>query len=333
MTTNKTANAEANIATLQRAFTRAGVMVDGRPINLRSGHGTMATNPRGGVIWEFHGPAKFKWRGRADNVLDARVKGWEAWLQQKRPTEFDKIGAMINGHPFWLALLDRCAMIGRAELRDRVRGIIDAAAKHAYDNAVYTEDRDEGDPEDDGGWLFDFRGSLAYESGQAPPTVRRWFKRHCSLAIVSPIYLHLIAQREQISDIQLRKQIIAVMDVAVENADEYEDPHGWDDAFLGTIENRCEDDVPESVSQWFQRHSTGAEIDTGALTETMRTMMVKRRKAADVLYLNNKTIADYDRKQDAIEAMDVELARMFRDADMTEAEAWRQFELERATKT
>lgn len=33
--------------------------------------------------WEFHGPAKFYWHGRADNAYEARFKGWTAWLATK----------------------------------------------------------------------------------------------------------------------------------------------------------------------------------------------------------------------------------------------------------
>lgn len=32
--------------------------------------------------WEFHGPDKFYWHGRADNAYEARAKGWQAWLRQ-----------------------------------------------------------------------------------------------------------------------------------------------------------------------------------------------------------------------------------------------------------
>ena len=30
--------------------------------------------------WEFHGPDKFYWYGRAANAYEARYKGWVAWL-------------------------------------------------------------------------------------------------------------------------------------------------------------------------------------------------------------------------------------------------------------
>jgi len=33
--------------------------------------------------WEFHGPDKFYWHGRAGNAFDARYKGWMAWLRHK----------------------------------------------------------------------------------------------------------------------------------------------------------------------------------------------------------------------------------------------------------
>lgn len=32
--------------------------------------------------WEFHGPGKFYWHGRASNAYDARCKGWTAWLER-----------------------------------------------------------------------------------------------------------------------------------------------------------------------------------------------------------------------------------------------------------
>jgi hypothetical protein len=31
--------------------------------------------------WEFHGPAKFYWHGRAYNAYEARAKGWQAYLR------------------------------------------------------------------------------------------------------------------------------------------------------------------------------------------------------------------------------------------------------------
>lgn len=31
--------------------------------------------------WEFHGPDKFYWNGRANNAYEARYKGWMAWLR------------------------------------------------------------------------------------------------------------------------------------------------------------------------------------------------------------------------------------------------------------
>lgn len=33
--------------------------------------------------WEFHGPDKFYWHGRAVNAFDARYKGWVAYLKSK----------------------------------------------------------------------------------------------------------------------------------------------------------------------------------------------------------------------------------------------------------
>lgn len=35
--------------------------------------------------WEFHGPDKFYWHGRAHNAYDARYKGWSAWLNANAP--------------------------------------------------------------------------------------------------------------------------------------------------------------------------------------------------------------------------------------------------------
>jgi hypothetical protein len=32
--------------------------------------------------WEFHGPEKFYWHGRAYNAYEARYKGWRAWLDR-----------------------------------------------------------------------------------------------------------------------------------------------------------------------------------------------------------------------------------------------------------
>lgn len=37
--------------------------------------------------WEFHGPDKFYWNGRADNAYEARAKGWQAWIRSKQPEE------------------------------------------------------------------------------------------------------------------------------------------------------------------------------------------------------------------------------------------------------
>lgn len=33
--------------------------------------------------WEFHGPEKFYWHGRAHDAYEARYKGWTAWLRKK----------------------------------------------------------------------------------------------------------------------------------------------------------------------------------------------------------------------------------------------------------
>jgi len=32
--------------------------------------------------WEFYGPNEFRWRGRAEDAYDARVKGWVEWLKK-----------------------------------------------------------------------------------------------------------------------------------------------------------------------------------------------------------------------------------------------------------
>ncbi len=37
--------------------------------------------------WEFHGPNKYYWYGRADNAYDARYKGWVSWLETRKPIE------------------------------------------------------------------------------------------------------------------------------------------------------------------------------------------------------------------------------------------------------
>lgn len=254
MTNVNTAFTNTYLAILQRDFARVGVKIDGRPVNLRAGHGAW-TSHVGRDHWEFHGPDGFYWHGRADNAIDARAKGWSAWLQKERPAEFEKLDAIgCNANPYWLALLDECVKIRRDELRDQVRAIIDVAAKHAYDNVVFGDDRDEDDPEDDGGWLVDFRGTLTFEFGNAPPAAGRWFKRHGSLAIISSTYRQLRDRCEQIKNDELREQIRVVIAAAAENADEYEYPYDWDDAFCGSIENRCEDDVPAPVRRWFDRN-------------------------------------------------------------------------------
>jgi hypothetical protein len=33
--------------------------------------------------WEFHGPDKYYWHGRAHNAYEARYKGWMAWLEAR----------------------------------------------------------------------------------------------------------------------------------------------------------------------------------------------------------------------------------------------------------
>jgi hypothetical protein len=38
------------------------------------------TGNAGGGLFEFHGPDKFYWHGRADNGWHARALGWSAWL-------------------------------------------------------------------------------------------------------------------------------------------------------------------------------------------------------------------------------------------------------------
>ena len=35
-----------------------------------------------GDQWEFHGPDRFYWHGRADNAYDARAQGWQAWMDR-----------------------------------------------------------------------------------------------------------------------------------------------------------------------------------------------------------------------------------------------------------
>jgi hypothetical protein len=35
--------------------------------------------------WEFHGPPRFYWHGKADNAYEARHKGWMAWLEKYQP--------------------------------------------------------------------------------------------------------------------------------------------------------------------------------------------------------------------------------------------------------
>jgi len=37
--------------------------------------------------WEFHGPEKFYWYGRAYNAYEARAKGWMAWLTKEGAAE------------------------------------------------------------------------------------------------------------------------------------------------------------------------------------------------------------------------------------------------------
>jgi hypothetical protein len=161
-----------------------------------------------------------------------------------------------NADPLLLALIAQCAKIRGREFRAQVRTIIDVAAKHADDNVLFPEDRDEDDPQDDGGWLFDFRQSLTFESGNSTIAVERWFKRHNSIADTSPLCRRLRSNCSQITNVKLRNQIRAIINAAVENADEYDEPAGggWEDAFRGTIENRCEDDVPKPVRDWFGQH-------------------------------------------------------------------------------
>lgn len=255
MTTNSINTAFTNtyLAIMQRDFARVGVMIDGRPINLRAGHGAWTYHVDRNH-WEFHGPDEFYWHGRADNAADARAHGWNAWLREKRPAEFETLDGLGTANPFMLALLDRCVKIRRADLRDPVRVIIYAAAQHAHDNVVFTDDRDEDDPEDDGGWLVDFHDTMSFESEKAPADVARWFKRHNSLRIVTPVYLQLHERCAQITDAELREQIRDVIAAAAENADEYDEPSGWEDAFRGSIETKCEDDVTAPVRKWFARH-------------------------------------------------------------------------------
>lgn len=33
--------------------------------------------------WEFHGPDRYYWHGRADNAYEARAKGWQAWMEKQ----------------------------------------------------------------------------------------------------------------------------------------------------------------------------------------------------------------------------------------------------------
>lgn len=58
-------------ALVKKHFPRQNVKISAWTYNL--GHGR----------WEFHGPDKFYWYGRASNAYDARYKGWIAWLTHK----------------------------------------------------------------------------------------------------------------------------------------------------------------------------------------------------------------------------------------------------------
>ena len=40
----------------------------------------ISTGGRTRPCWEFHGPNRFYWYGRADGAYDARYKGWVAYL-------------------------------------------------------------------------------------------------------------------------------------------------------------------------------------------------------------------------------------------------------------
>lgn len=37
-----------------------------------------------GKLFEFHGPDKFYWHGRANDMYEARYKGWDAWLNSMK---------------------------------------------------------------------------------------------------------------------------------------------------------------------------------------------------------------------------------------------------------
>lgn len=41
------------------------------------------THKCGRDTWEFHGPDKFYWHGKAANAYDARYQGWMSWLKHK----------------------------------------------------------------------------------------------------------------------------------------------------------------------------------------------------------------------------------------------------------
>lgn len=40
-----------------------------------------------GREYEFHGPEKFYWHGRASDAYEARYKGWDAWLNSMKRTK------------------------------------------------------------------------------------------------------------------------------------------------------------------------------------------------------------------------------------------------------
>lgn len=43
--------------------------------------------------WEFHGPDRFYWHGRAGNAYEARYKGWCAWLKKHHPATMESTDA------------------------------------------------------------------------------------------------------------------------------------------------------------------------------------------------------------------------------------------------
>lgn len=78
---------------MQRDVTKLGIKVDGKPLNLFSGHGAW-TYKLGKRDYEFHGPKDYYWANKGANAYDARYHGWTGYLRMHQPDDYARLEAL-----------------------------------------------------------------------------------------------------------------------------------------------------------------------------------------------------------------------------------------------